>query len=243
MLDIHCHVAYGCDDGAESLEAALTMIELAAKCGTKGIAVTPHSNIPGSYENFFRDGISDKISTLRRLTKEKGLGIQLFSGQEIFLTDNVIPLLESGKLITLNGSKYPLVEFDFAERQESAILKLKRLVAAGYIPVVAHPERYGFVIEDDSAPLMLKSIGCVLQINKGSIEGHFGEMPLRTVRNMLKHRLADVAASDAHGPHIRTPDMRNAYEKVSSEYSPDYAQLLFKENPENVLRNRRTNGF
>lgn len=68
MLDIHCHVTYGCDDGDESLEAALTMIELAAKCGTKGIAVTPHSNIPGSYENFFRDGISDKISTLRRLT-------------------------------------------------------------------------------------------------------------------------------------------------------------------------------
>lgn len=57
---------------------------------------------------------------------------------------------------------------------------------------------------------MLKSIGCVLQINKGSIEGHFGEVPQRAARNMLRHRLADIAASDAHGPYIRTPDMRSA---------------------------------
>lgn len=238
MLDIHCHIAYGSDDGAESPEVALMMIELAAQCGTKGIAVTPHSNVPGSFRNYFAEGISDKLINLRRMASENGLNVQLFSGQEIYMTDNVPYLLESGRLVTLNGTQYPLVEFDFGEKQESVISKLDRLLAAGYTPVVAHPERYEFVMEDESAAIRLRSMGCILQVNKGSIEGHFGEMPFRTVHSILHQQLADVAASDAHSPYMRTPDMRKAHEIVSNEVSFEYAELLFNKNPARILQGK-----
>ncbi len=238
MVDIHCHICYGSDDGAESLRVAVSMIELAARCGTKGIAVTPHSNVPGSYRNYMSDGIIDKLASLRRSVTERGINVQLFSGMEIYMTDNAVSLLEKGELITLNGTKYPLVEFDFGEREDSAVSKLNRLISAGYVPIVAHPERYGFVIEDEGAPIRLRSMGCLLQVNKGSIEGHFGEMPFVTVHRMLRHQLADIAASDAHSPYMRTPDMSRAHEIVSDSVSFEYAQLIFNDNPIRVLQDK-----
>ncbi len=238
MLDIHCHICFGSDDGAESPDVALKMIELASRCGTNGIAVTPHSNVPGSYRNHYDEGVAEKLSVLRDMVMKRGIPVQLYSGQEIFMTDGVLPLLESGSLVTLNNTRYPLVEFDFGERQESVISKLQRLIAAGYVPIVAHPERYEFVMEDENAAIRLRSMGCILQINKGSIEGHFGEMPFRVAHSLLRHQLADIAASDAHSPYMRTPDMREAHEIVSNEFSFDYAELLFRENPATILQNK-----
>jgi len=238
LLDIHCHISYGSDDGAQTPEEALGMIKIAARCGTKGIAVTPHSNVPGSYRNYFSEGVSDKLTILRRMIAENDLDIQLFSGQEIFMTEEAPSLLESGKLVTLNKTQYPLVEFDFYENQESVISKLERLIAAGYVPVVAHPERYAFVIEDEDAPKRLRDMGCILQVNKGSIEGRFGRMPFRAVFNILEHELADIVASDAHSPYMRTPDMRGAHEAICSEFSFDYADLLFSINPARVIQGK-----
>lgn len=243
MLDIHCHICYDSDDGAESPDVALKMIELAARCGTHGIAVTPHSNVAGSYRNYLSDGITEKLDILRGMVRKNGINVQLFSGQEIFMTDSVPSLLQSGELITLNGTQYPLVEFDFDESSLSVYSKLECLIAAGYTPVVAHPERYAFVIEDESAPVKLRSMGCVLQVNKGSIEGHFGELPFRAVHNMLHYQLADIAASDAHSPYMRTPDMSNAHEIVSNEIAFEYAELLFSVNPANVLQGKEIMRF
>lgn len=238
MFDIHCHIAYGSDDGAESPDVALKMMTLASECGTDGIVVTPHSNVPESYRNYVSDNILDKLKQLKKMASEKGLELKLFSGQEIFMTAGVPSLLEKGELITINNSKYPLVEFDFFEHEKSVYRKLEKLVSLGFVPVVAHPERYAFVIRDEEAAIQLRNIGCVLQINKGSIEGRFGEEPFRAAHSMLSQQLADIVASDAHSPYMRTPDMRKAHEIVSAEYSFEYAELLFSRNPVKVLQNK-----
>lgn len=238
MYDIHSHIIYGVDDGAQSLEEAVKMAELAMVNGTRGIVATPHTNVPGSYENFWGADLLGKVKELRTALKQNYIDMQIFCGQEIFCTSETVNYLKEGKAITLNNSKYPLVEFGFYEYSDAVYYNLEQIVTAGYVPVVAHPERYAFVAEDDSAALKLKNIGCVLQVNKGSLMGKFGENAMRTARRLLEERLADVIASDSHSPYIRSTNLANIHELVSEEYSPDYADVLLEFNPKRILQNR-----
>jgi protein-tyrosine phosphatase len=240
MFDIHCHICYGCDDGAEDLETAVEMVRLAGKSGTKGIAATPHCNVPGSYSNKWGRELSSKVDNLRNEVSRCGIDVRIYSGQEIFCTDDTVKQLKNGNLITLNFSRYPLVEFDFFEYSQSVYKKLNALVAEGYIPVVAHPERYAFVCEDENAAAVLKSIGCLLQINKGSLEGRFGKDAFDASHSIIARSLADAVASDAHSPYMRTADMSQTHEIICEDYSYDYAELLLTTNPMRILNNQET---
>lgn len=243
MFDLHCHICYGTDDGAESLETAVEMVALASRCGTSGIAVTPHCNVPGSYKNYWGSGPEVKIETLRKELSARNIPVELYPGQEIFATPEVPELLRDGSLITLNGTRYPLIEFDFFETAENARRILGRLTAEGYTPVIAHPERYAFVCEIPEAALELRQMGCLLQLNKGSLVGRFGPEALYSSRRLIEMRLADIVASDAHSPYMRTPNLKNIHELICEEYSYDYADLLLKENPRRILENRDTVRF
>lgn len=238
MYDIHCHILYNLDDGAQSLEEAVEMISIAANNGTKGIVATPHTNVPGSYRNYWDRDLLDRVKILRQEVINKGINVQIFCGQEIFYTPETPKLLENGDLITLNHSKYPLVEFDFNEFSETVYTALRKLVACGYTPVLAHPERYGFISEDSEAASKVKSIGCLLQVNKGSLEGNFGDAAFFSSRDLLASRLADVVASDAHSPYMRTTNMIHTHELISEEYSFDYAEYLLLYNPGKILQNK-----
>ena len=237
MYDIHCHICFGTDDGAENLETAVEMVTVAAANGTAGIAATPHCNVPGVYRNEWGAALQNKINTLRAALRAQGIDVMIYTGQEIFCTEETPALLASGALITLNRSRYPLVEFHFYEEAASVYRKLRTLTAEGYTPVVAHPERYAFISEDPDAAVRVKQLGCLLQINKSSLSGRFGEAAYHASHRLLARRLADVVASDAHSPYVRTPNMRNAHELVCEEYSYDYADLLFEENPRRILDN------
>lgn len=238
MYDIHSHIVYGVDDGAQSLEEAVKMVENASMHGTKGIVATSHTNVPGSYENFWDSELLERIKLLRTALAENYIDVQIFCGQEIFCTSQAVDYLKSGKVITLNNSKYPLLEFDFYEYSDSVYSKLNQIISEGYIPVVAHPERYAFVAEDEDAAIKLKQMGCVLQVNKGSLTGKFGESAFYAARRIIEERLADVIASDAHSPYVRTTNMIHVHEMISEEYSSDYADILFDINPKRILQNR-----
>lgn len=240
MVDIHCHICYGSDDGAENLETAVEMVALAHESGTTRIAATPHSNVPGSNGNYWGDALKEKIALLRATLREREIPVEISEGQEIFCTDKTARLLHEGKLITLNGSRYPLLEFDFYEYAEDVYEKLRAVAAEGCVPVVAHPERYAFVTEEEDAVFKLKNLGCLLQINKGSLEGRFGRDAFFASRRLMELRLADAVASDAHSPYMRTPDMRHAHELICEEYSYDYAEILLEKNPQRILQDRET---
>ena len=240
MFDIHCHICYGSDDGAENLETAVEMVALAYERGTRGIAATPHCDVPGAYENYWGETLHQKVLTLRAALRERKIPVEIYTGQEIFCTNRTARRLANGELITLNHSRYPLVEFDFYEFAESAYAKLRSLVAEGYVPVVAHPERYAFVSEEEDAVFRMKTIGCLLQINKGSLEGRFGRNAFFASRRLMELRLADVVASDAHSPYMRTPNMLHTHELICEEYSYDYADLLLEDNPRRILLDRET---
>ena len=238
MNDIHCHILYGLDDGSVSIEESVEMARLARSGGTKKIIATPHSNVTGSYRNMWCPEFENMLKRLNGRLAEQGADIEIFPGQEIFCGESFIDFLLDGKLITLNGSKYPLVEFDFYEHSDSVYMKLRRIVSEGYVPVVAHPERYAFFCEDETAALKIKSMGCLLQVNKGSITGSFGRTAAKAADFLLRNSFADFVASDAHSPYMRTPFLGDAFEYVAENYSYDYAHLLFTDNPLSVIENR-----
>lgn len=238
MYDIHSHIIYGVDDGAQSIEEAVKIAENASLHGTKGIVATPHTNIPGSFSNYWCQELLERVKTLRAAIKENYIDVQIFCGQEIFCTSDAVEYLKSGKVITLNNSRYPLLEFDFYEYSDSVYSKLEKIISEGYVPIVAHPERYAFVAEEEDAAVRLKKLGCILQVNKGSLTGKFGESAFYTGRRLIEERLADVIASDSHSPYVRTSNLEKIHELVSEVYSPDYADILLDINPKRILQDR-----
>lgn len=239
MIDIHCHILYSIDDGAEDFQASINMAEVAECNGTKAIIATPHCNIPDMHEEYDKPIILDRVNCLNEKLRSIGSDLRIYTGSEIFATGDVVEKLKSGQLLTLNDSVYTLIEFDFYEHPASVFVKLEAICSEGFVPVVAHPERYAFVKDDDTAIDRLKKMGCLVQLNKGSICGRFGKEVALSAHRMLVKEQADFVASDAHSPVIRTPVLCEAYSMVEELCSADYAELLFKINPAKVLNNQK----
>lgn len=236
MIDIHCHILPGLDDGAEDLDTSLEMAALAAESGTRILVATPHCNIPNEYMNYLDEHITQTFLGLQQAIQQEGIPLQLAMGMEVFGTDDLPLLLRMGKVATLNNTHYLLVEFYFGDDPDRVQMVLEGLLEEGVIPVVAHPERYEYVRRDPELAVDWKSMGCLLQVNKGSVVGSFGRDVQDTVHYLIQQGLADAVASDAHSPYQRTPFMEEAYEMVCDLYSVQEAQRLFWDNPACILR-------
>ncbi len=237
MIDIHCHILYGVDDGAGYLEEALKMVKVAIDGGTHSIIATPHCNIKGEVVNHWNEIFENKISEMNGIFNRENVPMTIYPGQEIYCDDEkeFLTLIKNNKLITLNHSRYPLVEFEFHESAASIYEKLGLLLAEGLVPIVAHPERYDFISEDVGAAKRLKEMGCLLQLNKASVTGGFGRSARHNAMHILENELADFVASDGHSPYKRTPFLGTVDEIISEDFSTDYADLLFEINPQKVI--------
>ena len=237
MYDIHCHIIPYVDDGSGGIADSVEMASLAVRSGVKGIIATPHCNISGVFENYWTDSFDEKIQTLNTEFSNRGIDIKIYPGQEIFSYGDILSKLRKGDLITLNRSKYILLEFDFKTSESEACAAVQELVSYGYVPIVAHPERYAFAFGNSDSVLKLKKCGAFIQLNAHSIIGGFGRYPKIVSEYILKNKLADFVASDAHSQYTRTPDMSEAHEIVCEKYSYEYADVLFSENPLKVINN------
>ena len=243
MIDIHCHILDDVDDGSYCLADSVEMGRVAAESGTQVIVATPHAYAPGLPENAWGETLQSKLDKLNAALRQARIDIRVLPGQEIFCEGDILPRLKDGRLIPLAGSGYILIEFDFDTDAELMFDRTEAILAEGYVPVIAHPERYEAVKEDAQNAYRLKRIGCLLQLNKGSLFGTFGRGAQNAAHELLGGSLADFIASDAHSPYMRTPFMADAHEMVSELYSPDYADLLFRENPGLLIENKEIGVF
>lgn len=238
MIDIHCHILSGMDDGAGSIADSIEMAELAVSSGVTEIIATPHSNIPRMPQNRYDDRFKSILYSFTEELQRRNIPLTIYPGQEIFLVSETVPaLLNLGELIGLNHSRYVLVEFDMHETFENAFYLLRSLRSSGYVPVVAHPERYSFVLRNIDTATRIKHSGCLLQVNRGSILGRFGENVRRVSYVMLQKNLADFVASDAHSPYSRTTYLSDVDEYISEKYGAEYAKRLLTLNPRAVINN------
>lgn len=235
MIDIHAHILPGYDDGASNISDAVIMAEAASESGVTAITATPHvledrlPSIPKLY---------DSVEMLQEKLIAASVSLTLFPGMEIMATEKTANLLASGKLITLNGSRYPLLEFGFNETAEYMASVLSAVQSEGYSPVLAHPERYFAFHDAPEKALRLAEKGILLQLDKDSIFGRMGRGAGATAAFLLQEKCIHVVASDAHRPHYRTARLTRAQEHVALNYSFEYARLLFEENPLAILQNR-----
>lgn len=235
MIDIHCHILHGIDDGAGNLNDSVEMAQLAADTGTKAIVVTPHCNIPGVFQNYWGADLAERFNLLRNEIIKRNIPVELYSGQEVFLSKHFHERLDNGMFITVNNSRYMLVELDFRIDEATALSRLQKLVSRGIVPIVAHPERYGFVIENPNVIKRIKEAGSLVQVNSCSILGYFGRHIQKTAAIIADSRLADFIASDAHSQYNRTPNLLLVHEYICENIAYDYADVLLNINPEKIL--------
>lgn len=237
MIDLHTHILPGIDDGSDSMEETLRMIELAVESGTKEIVATPHCNIPGLYDNYYGEWYDELFDETKKAI-ESHFDIKVYPGMEVFLTYDIDYLIDNGMVIPINQSRYMLVEFGFGENEDFALMMLERVQKKGYIPILAHAERFRFIQSHPEVAKKLIDKGIVIQINKGSFAGHFGRKEQQIAYYLLNHRCVHVIASDTHGSRCRTPYMKDVYNDLKLECSQERLQVLFDGNPGNILNNK-----
>ena len=236
MIDLHTHILPGLDDGSPDLETSVLMAAVAAESGVTHLVATPHSNQRGAFENYASPALQVRFDCLCTAGHEAGIPLELSLGMEIFGTGDVLQLLHDGRLLTLGGGRYLLIEFGFHEDPLRIERLLDALLAAGYWPVVAHPERYYGLQRMPNYLFDWANRGIVLQVNKGSLFGRFGRGAQALAAAMLERGLVGCVASDAHGPDVRTPDLAGAWDYLAERYSAELARCLLEDNPGRILR-------
>ena len=234
MIDIHSHILFGVDDGAANENDTRKMLHMATDSGVSCIVATPHCNMPSRYENYYGSWYVRLFRRVQEIAIEEELPITILSGMEVFATDQIGSLIRNKKVLTINQSKYLLLEFSMAGTAEIIEDRLREVFHQGMVPVVAHPERYKVIQERPWLVGQWMAKGVAVQINKGSLQGSFGKAAEITGHRLLKHRMVSVVASDAHSYKERTPQMKSLYNELVTMYDEGFMKSLFYENPRKI---------
>lgn len=232
--DIHIHILPGVDDGSKNLDMSMEMLRHAYAEGIRTMVVTPH-NKP-MHHNVGKEKMQELIHLLRAQMKQEKIEIELYPGNELYYRENLVKCLEEGKASTMAGSRYVLIEFQPTDRWEYIRDGVNDMLMAGYRPILAHVERYQEVCKDVERVSRLREMGCCIQVNASSVIGKYGLGIKGYVKKLLKQRLVDFIATDAHNAANRTPDMAKCAEYICRKYGAEYRNSLLTENPSKVIR-------
>lgn len=233
MLDLHCHILPGIDDGAKSMEDSLNLARKAVSQGITHILCTPHHH-NGTYNNHKEDVIK-KVAQLQKELDLRGIPLTLFEGQEVRIFPEIIEEIKKDDILFCDmEDRYVLIEFPSREAPNYALNLLGELVAEGKVPIIVHPERNGTFISEPNKLIDYLEIGCLAQLTAPSIVGRFGKTIQETAEKMVEHGLVQMVASDAHHIKKRTFYMKEAFEVIRTRYGPKMA-ILFEETAKNVL--------
>lgn len=197
MIDIHCHILNEIDDGARDLETAIRMCHMAEMNGIKHIVATPHTNTVDNI-NRFVEVRDERLETLRKHIAQRGIDVKLYPGAEVFVDDDIF-FANDLKRLTINSSRYILIEFNFRNLKIRKIYDyLNEIINAGLVPIIAHPERYEFFQFDYDAVNSLAKNGVIFQINASSLASLDGLQEFELAYSMAYNGLASFIGTDAH---------------------------------------------
>ncbi|MCD7761667.1 MAG: hypothetical protein LUI14_00440 [Lachnospiraceae bacterium] len=234
MVDMHCHILPGLDDGAATMDEAVAMAGIAAASGIAHIVATSHGNCPPY--SYTLEEYREAFDALQEELIQREIPVKLHPGMEIFLDGDAVPLLREKRLLTLGGTETVLAEFPFEERPDVVCRRLDELKEAGYRIVLAHPERYIFLQRDPEFAGYLARSGCVMQINQGSLVGDFGESCRRLAMQMLQEGIVGVIATDAHDTEYRSHDLTRLMRFLEDGCSGRERHIWLSENPSRILK-------
>jgi len=210
MIDVHCHILPDIDDGAESLEDALEMGRKAVQDGVTAIVATPHHR-DGEFENDDAR-VRDQVERMKLELSAHGIPLRLLPGQEVRYYDGLLDDLERKRgVMTLNDSKYLLLEFPPQEVPSGILEAMHEFRVLGIVPIIAHPERNKEIAADPSLMERLVQAGALGQVTSQSLIGGFGNRVQTTALRLCRQNLIHLVASDAHGMRRRPYRMKEAY--------------------------------
>lgn len=236
MLDLHCHMLPGIDDGATDLAMALEMARMAHADGIRTVACTPHI-YPGMYENT-APGIRNAIAALQSELDQAGIGLRLVEGADVHLDPSLVEGIRSDRVPTIAGSRYLLLEPPHhvsPPRFEDSVFDL---VLAGYVPVITHPERLSWIEHDYDVFCRLADRGVFMQITAGALTGRFGRRPRYWAERFLSEGRTHLLATDAHHPRRRPPLMAEAREAAAAILGEEEATHLVETRPRGIVEDR-----
>jgi protein-tyrosine phosphatase len=232
MIDLHCHLLPGVDDGARTLEDAIELVRLARASGITGAVVTPHVH-PEVWDN--------SSASLRRVfirlveaLAASGIDFPLALGAEIRLHPDTMASLEARRLPLLgrlDGVDIALIEFPDGMIPPGALHACRAMIGWGIRPMLAHPERNKAVMRDPACIRPFVDAGCLLQLTAASITGHFGTAAKSASLTLLAQGLVSVVATDAHNRVARPPRLHEARDALARLYGHAVADRLTLEVP------------
>ncbi|MGI8825793.1 MAG: tyrosine-protein phosphatase [Chloroflexota bacterium] len=236
MIDLHNHILPGLDDGAADLEESVDIARRFVEEGVATVAATPHFNPFRPDQN--GQPVRERVEEVQAALRSRRIDLTVLSGNEILLSPDLPDLLRSGAALSLGDSTAILVEFSFEHRPTFLEDTLFRLEVAGYRPVLAHPERYGYVQRDVDSTADLAGRGVALQLTAASLFGGYGQRARRTAEHLLLRGRYACAASDRHHPE-QARSLRDLHNKIAQLRDIETADLLLIENPRRLLDGER----
>jgi len=233
MIDTHCHILSGIDDGAHDIAESIAMAKIAVKDGISAIIATPHV-MSGVYNNS-KDQIISAVQDLNKILADENIPLTILPGAEYHIEPDLPRRMEKGELLTLNNTgRYLLVEPPSTYIPDYTGKILYELQLQGITPVIAHPERNAAFAKDPSLLAQFVSRGIPAQVTAGSVTGNFGKYIQKTALNFLKKGLVHMIVSDAHSKRGRIPTLSPAVLTAKQYLTADLAHRLVYENPHSI---------
>lgn len=235
MIDLHSHILPGIDDGARTLDVSLEMAAIAINDGIRTMACTPHI-YPGMYLNN-GPGIEQARAALQAELDQRGMALKLVTGADVHLVPGLLEDLHSGMVPTINRSRYFLLEPSHTTPPPRFEESVFSLVAAGYTPVITHPERLTWV--ESHYPVFLRLIeqGAWIQVTAGALTGVFGTRARYWGERFLGEGHTHILASDAHSARRRRPELSPALAIAERLLGKDESARLVSDRPQAILDN------
>ena len=245
MIDLHNHILYGQDDGAETLEESLQMCRISYHDGVRTIVATPHI-LPGIYEND-RSMILAKVRELSTAlvhselrTPNSELSLTILPGADVHFSSDLLERLERKEVLTVNDQgRYLMVEFESQGIPYMAEEALFQMLTKGIVPIISHPERNMEIGKKPKRYYEMVRMGCLGQVTAMSLTGEFGSEIKRSAEKLLAKRLIHIIASDAHSPDRRPPILSAGVKAAEKIVGIEEARKMVTEYPKALIEGRR----
>jgi protein-tyrosine phosphatase len=232
LADIHCHILPGLDDGSSDMQTTLEMIDRAYDEGIRLIVFTPHVREPWMY--LTEAEVQHTFSDVTKAALERRPDMEFYLGSEVYFTRTLYEE-QRDRLRPMNGTDYVLTEFSTGSRYEELQYAIQCMVGDGYLPIIAHIERYGCLWEEPERIYQLKKMGAYLQVNANTITRQIDKNTKRMLESLLQDQVIDFIATDAHDLNARSPKMQEAFWQICNLCGQDYAIEICYEHTKKVI--------
>ncbi len=226
MTDVHSHIIFDVDDGSHTLEESIELIKYMKEVGFNNIIATPHYIRNSEYAANNKEKL-EKLAILKQELKKQNIDVNLYLGNEIYISEHIHEDIVNDNIYTMNNSKYILFEIPFHNQILNLMDIVYELKINGYIPILAHPERYDFLKANYKTVDLLKEEGLLFQCNYSSILEYYGKDAKKLLKYMLKKHYVDYLGTDIH--HINKTYVLDNFDKIKNKIIKIAGEDYFKE--------------